>query len=117
MPTIRKLSLEETQTIENKGKTKRQLVEEQYDAMLADFAGGEYGEVAPEEGESKALVRRRIKEAAQRRDITLTFLRTAGDVLRFKVQGNGHDQERIRVLPPYGGRSVAALEDVEDIPF
>jgi hypothetical protein len=85
MPTVRKLAPEEVQVIENKGKGIRKLTEEQYDQALADFAIGDYGELTPDPDENRLTARNRLKAAASRRGISLTFLRVTGDVIRFKV--------------------------------
>jgi hypothetical protein len=92
MPTVRKLAPEEVQTIENKGKGLRKLIEEQYDRFLADYDVGDYGEAIVDEDEKRLTVRNRFKAAASRRGIGLHFLRTIGDVIRFKIiseDGNG----------------------------
>jgi hypothetical protein len=117
MATIRKLTAEETQAIEDKGKTKRQLIEVQYDAILAGYESGEYGEAEPEDGESKLLLRKRLKEAATRRGVSLTFLRTSGSTFRFKVEENEDEDGGLRLLLSNGSRSGTSLEDLEDIPF
>lgn len=85
MPVMRKLSPGEVQTLERKGKGQRKLVEEQYDAFLADYQEGDYGEAELEENEKRLTVRNRFKAAAARRGIELTFQRTTGSTLRFKV--------------------------------
>jgi hypothetical protein len=85
MPIVRKLDPQEVQTLENRGKGQRRLVEEQYDAFLADYQAGEYGEAELEEDEKRLTVRNRFKAAAARRGINLTFQRTTGNTLRFKV--------------------------------
>jgi hypothetical protein len=85
MPTIRKLSEQEVQTLENRGKGQRQLVEEQYDAFLADYGPGDYGEAELDEGENRLTVRNRFKAAAARRGLELVFPRTTGNVMRFRI--------------------------------
>jgi hypothetical protein len=85
MPNFRKLDPSEIQTIENKGKGTRKLVEEQYDAILADYAIGEYGEATLDEGENRLTVRNRMKAAATRRGIDISFRRTQGELLRFQI--------------------------------
>jgi hypothetical protein len=85
MPIVRKLSEQEIQTLENKGKGQRKLTEEQYDAFLADYGPGDYGEAELEEGENRLTVRNRFKAAAARRGLSLTFQPTRGNVLRFRV--------------------------------
>src|SRR5262245_21724520 len=103
MPSVRKLAPEEVQTIENKGKGQRKLTEEQYDAFLADYAVGEYGEAELGEDENRLTVRNRFKAAATRRGIGLDFNRTRGNIIRFKVinaSGNGHAQAAPVVSAP-----------------
>lgn len=85
MPTVRKLSPEEVQDIQNKGKGQRKLVEEQYDALLSEYDLGDYGEALLEEGENRLTVRNRFKAAARRRGVELNFRRTREDMLRFQV--------------------------------
>ncbi len=43
MPAVRKLSVDEVQTFQDRGKGVRKLTEEQYDRVLADFEIGDYG--------------------------------------------------------------------------
>jgi hypothetical protein len=45
----------------------------------------DYGEAELDEGEKRLRVRNRFKAAAARRGLELTFQRTRGNVLRFKV--------------------------------
>ena len=85
MPQVRKLAPEEVQTIQNKGKGQRKLVEEQYDAILSDYAAGDYGEASLEPDESRLTVRNRMKAAAGRRNLAIEFRRTSGDLLRFQI--------------------------------
>src|SRR6476469_9104206 len=91
MPQVRKLAPEEVQDIRNKGKGLRTLVAEQYDAILSDYAVGEYGEATLEPDENRLTVRNRMKAAAGRRKIGITFRRTSGNIIRFQivVLGNG----------------------------
>ncbi|MDQ2998431.1 MAG: hypothetical protein M3R61_15460 [Chloroflexota bacterium] len=85
MPQVRKLAPEEVQDIQNKGKGLRKLVEEQYDAILSDYAIGDYGEALLEPEENRLTVRNRMKAAASRRNIGIDFRRTSGDLIRFKI--------------------------------
>ena len=85
MPQVRKLAPEEVQTIQNKGKGQRKLVEEQYDAILSDYAVGEYGEATLEPDEKRLTVRNRMKAAAGRRSLGINFRRTTGDFIRFQI--------------------------------
>jgi hypothetical protein len=93
MPSFRKLDPEEIKAIENKGKGLRKQTEEIYDAILADYEVGEYGEATLDEGENRLTVRNRMKAAATRRGIGINFRRTTGDLLRFQIvehsNGNG----------------------------
>src|SRR5215213_4916487 len=89
MPQVRKLDPEEVKAYQDKGKGLRKLTEEQYDAMLADFEVGEYGEGTLEEGENRLTVRNRFKAATTRRGVGINFRRTQGDLIRFQiVDGN-----------------------------
>jgi uncharacterized protein len=85
MPNFRKLEPEEVKTIENKGKGQRKLTEEQYDAILADYEVGDYGEAILDAGDNRLTVRNRLKAAANRRGIGIDFRRTQGDILRFRI--------------------------------
>jgi hypothetical protein len=44
MPQVRKLAPEEVQQLQPKPKGQRKLIEEQYDAILSEYAVGDYGE-------------------------------------------------------------------------
>jgi hypothetical protein len=70
-------------------RTQRQdqhrLVEEQYDAFLADYGPGDYGEAELDEGEKRLTVRNRFKAAAARRGLGLIFQPTRGNVVRFRI--------------------------------
>ena len=85
MPNVRKLTPQEVETLEHKGKGQRKLVEEQYDAFLAGYAPGDYGEADLEENEKRLTVRNRFKAAAARRGIELIFQPMRNNTLRFKV--------------------------------
>jgi hypothetical protein len=98
MPQVRKLAPDEVQELQNKGKGQRKLVEEQYDAILRDFSAGDYGEAVLEPGENRLTVRNRFKAAARRQGVTLEFRRTADNLLRFKVVGNGHVDEQPKAV-------------------
>jgi len=85
MPTVRKLTPEEVQHVENKEKGQRKLAEEQYDRFLSEYAVGEYGEAELSEDEKRLTARNRLKAAATRRGLEVHFLRTTGNIIRFKV--------------------------------
>ena len=108
MPNVRKLSPEEVRTLENRGKGQRKLIEEEYDAFLADYNEGDYGEADLDPDENRLTVRNRLKAAATRRNLALDFKRTTGNLLRFKVvapgaipagRGNG-SREAVTAGPP-----------------
>jgi hypothetical protein len=100
MPQVRKLAPEEVQTLENKGKGQRKLVEEQYDAFLRDYEIGDYGEATLDNGENRLTVRNRLKAAAGRRNIGVEFRRTTGDLIRFKIVAHSDGQAAPVELPP-----------------
>jgi hypothetical protein len=109
MPTVRKLAPEEVQTIENKGKGQRRLTEEQYDAFLAEYEVGDYGEATLDKDEKRLTVRNRFKAAATRRGVSIQFNRTTGDVIRFKVvASNGHAAEEAPPEPEPEPEPVAS---------
>jgi hypothetical protein len=85
MPYVRKLPPEEIRTIENKGKGQRKLIEEEYDRIISDFSVGDYGELTLDAGENRLTVRNRLKAAAKRKGVPLTFMRTRGQEIRFHV--------------------------------
>jgi hypothetical protein len=85
MPTVRRLTHEEVQTIEYKGIGVRKLTERQYDGLLAEYEAGDYGEAELDGDEKRLTVRNRFKAAADRRGLTLHFIRTTGGIIRFKV--------------------------------
>jgi hypothetical protein len=85
MPSVRKLTAEEVQALQNKGKGQRKLVEEQYDAILGEYSAGDYGEAVLEPDENRLTVRNRLKAAARRRGLSIDFRRTRDDLLRFQV--------------------------------
>jgi hypothetical protein len=90
MPQVRKLAPEEVQALLNKGKGQRKLVEEQYDAILSEYAVGEYGEAILESDEKRITVRNRLRAAAERRGLSIAFNRTNGDLVRFQIQAHAN---------------------------
>ena len=101
MPQVRKLSAEEVQAIQNKGKGQRKIVEEQYDAILSDYNIGDFGEADLEEGDNRLTVRNRLKAAAGRRSLGVEFRRTTGELLRFQIieQSTNGTPKRTRKAP------------------
>ncbi|MBU6335420.1 MAG: hypothetical protein KGS47_13610 [Chloroflexi bacterium] len=92
MPTFRKLSADEVARIERRGKSQRRLVEEQYDSYLGGFEVGEYGDVEIESSEKRLTVRNRLRAAARRRGVAISFLRVRGQMLRFFVAAPAEDK-------------------------
>jgi hypothetical protein len=105
MPQVRKLAPEEVQTLQNKGKGQRKLVEEQYDAILSDYAVGEYGEAILDEEDNRLTVRNRMKAAAGRRNLGIAFRRTSGDLIRFQIVEPSNDNSPAK--PKMGRRAPA----------
>jgi len=85
MPQVRKLAPAEVETLEYKSKGQRKLVEEQYNAILSDYAVGDYGEAVLEPEEKRLTVRNRLIAAAKRRDVGINFRRTKSELLRFQI--------------------------------
>src|SRR6266540_6121792 len=100
MPQMRKLALEEVQAME---KSQRKLVEEQYDAILSDYAVGDYGEATLEPGENRLTVRNRLRAAAKRRNLGMEFKRTSLDFIRFHIVQQSS-------APDVAAREMAARE-------
>ena len=102
MPQVRKLDPEEVKAYQDKGKGLRKLTEEQYDAILADFEVGEYGEGTLEPVENRLTVRNRFKAAAARRGVGINFRRTSGDLIRFQIieQSSDNTKTAAPVEPP-----------------
>jgi hypothetical protein len=104
MPQVRKLDPEEVKAYQDKGKGQRKITEEQYDAVLADYEVGDYGEGTLDEGENRLTVRNRMKAAATRRGIGIDFRRSTIELLRFKIversNGNGTVATAAPVEPP-----------------
>src|SRR5438045_2717811 len=83
MPRFRKLSPAEIPALSPTPSTRAQ-VAQAYNALLADFAIGEYGRVELGDGELRALVRQRLQAAARRRGLALRF-RSGPGPLTFHV--------------------------------
>jgi len=110
MPQVRKLSADEVQSLQNKGKGPRKLLEEEYTAILSDYAVGDYGEARLEPGENRLTIRNRIKAAAKRRNLGVQFHRTNGEQIRFQIvehtNSNGYPS-----VPVVGSTPAAASSD------
>jgi hypothetical protein len=110
MPQLRKLTPSEVQTLEYKPTGQRKLIEEQYDAILSNYAAGEYGEAALDTDEKRLTVRNRLRAAAVRRGLEIDFRRTSGDFIRFQVvEHSGADTVPATVPEAAAMKVVAAL--------
>jgi hypothetical protein len=94
MPTLAKWTPEEIAAMTAKkngsnGNGARKAIEEAYDALLAELNAGDYATVTPDEGEDKVNVRNRIKSAAKRRGLSVVFLRTRDDLVKFHLEQAG----------------------------
>lgn len=86
MPTIRKLSSDEITAHKTAKLSARQQTAYQYDALLADFAPGEWAEVDLDDGDNRLTIRNRLEAAATRRRLHLAFRRTSGRMVRFVIE-------------------------------
>jgi hypothetical protein len=116
MPKIRKLSPEEVQTLEYKPAGQRKLIEEQYDAILSDYAAGEYGEAALDADEKRLTVRNRLRAAAVRRGLDIDFRRTNGHFIRFQVVDTTAGDSASAAVPEVMATEVVAIAVSSDLP-
>jgi hypothetical protein len=100
VPQIRKLSPAEVETLQYKPKGQRKIILEQYDAILSDYAVGEYGEALLEPEEKRLTVRNRLAAAAKRRGLGITFRRTSGELLRFQITAHSNGDSAPVEPPP-----------------
>jgi hypothetical protein len=114
MPQIRKLTPSEVQTLEYKPTGQRKAIEEEYDAILSDYAAGEYGEAALDPDEKRLTVRNRLRAAASRRGLELDFRRTSGDFIRFQVVD--HKASTTAAVPEAAATEVVAVAIPIDLP-
>jgi hypothetical protein len=116
MPQIRKLTPAEVETLEYKPTGQRKLVEEQYDAILSDYAAGEYGEAALDPEEKRLTVRNRLRAAAVRRGLDIDFRRTSGDFIRFQVVDADGGKGVPAAVPEVMDTEVVAAVISSDLP-
>ena len=70
MPSIRRMTPDEVNVVKLraiKPVNARQLIAQEYDALIAELAVDDYAITMPDDGDSKATVRNRLKAAAERR--------------------------------------------------
>jgi hypothetical protein len=110
---MRKLGPEEVTELENQPKSRRTAVMEQYDAIIAELGEG-WAEAELEPDESKATVRYRLKQAADRRGVGIEFLRVRRqNILMFRLTLNG-------TLPLFDDPNDEIFADVpgpQEVPF
>src|SRR4051794_35609252 len=116
MPQTRKLTPSEVQTLEYKPTGQRKAIEEQYDAILSDYAAGEYGEAALDADEKRLTVRNRLRAAALRRDLEIDFRRTNGDFVRFQVVDHKRGASTTAAVPEAAATEVVAVAIPIDLP-
>lgn len=102
MPRFRKLSPAEIPAKAPTLSTRAQ-VAQSYDALLADFAIGDYGRVELVDGERRNIVRSRLHAAARRRGVQLRFRPGPGPLI-FRV-------EAVPVVDSTRVAAVAALSE------
>lgn len=93
MPKVRKMAPEE---VAMKGGAKgsvRAEVEREYDGYLAGFLVGEYGIAELDEKETKQTVRKRLLAAAERRGMIIRFIKTKGNIVRFKLEDESIEED------------------------
>jgi hypothetical protein len=116
MPQLRKLTPAEVQTLEYKPSGQRKFIEEQYDAILSDYAVGEYGEAALEPDEKRLTVRNRLRAAAVRRGLDINFRRTNGDFIRFQVVEHTGGNGVSAAVPEAIATEAVAVAVASDLP-
>lgn len=86
MARIRKAAHEDSSTAVERPLSTRARIAQEYDALLADFAVGDYGKVDLSDGEQRLTVRSRLQAAARRRRMSLRFRPGPSTALVFHVQ-------------------------------
>lgn len=99
MPTLRKLTQEEGRALDAKPLGQRARIAVENDRYLVDFAPGDYGEVQLDAADNRLTVRNRLQAAAARRGVALTFRRTTGPKLRFRVEAADGSQNNAGSAP------------------
>jgi hypothetical protein len=87
MPTFKRYTAEELESLTAKPKSERAQSQAEYQGYLAELSVGDGGELTPEEGEKRLTVKNRLKAAAKASGKEIEFLRTRGEAVRFKVTG------------------------------
>src|SRR3954451_2657596 len=116
MPQMRKLTPAEAQTLEYKPTGQREIIEKQYDAIMNDYAAGEYGEAALERDEKRLTVRNRLRAAAGRRGLGINFRRTNGDFIRFQIINHTGGASLSAAVPELAATEVVAAVVSLDLP-
>lgn len=98
MARIRKAAHEETGMDAERPLSTRARIAQEYDALLADFAVGDYGKVDLSAGEQRLTVRSRLQAAARRRCMSLRFRPGPSTALIFHV--HAAELQAAPALPP-----------------
>lgn len=86
MPVLRKLTAEEVQQLIAKPTGERSAVQAMYDELIADLNPGDYATVSLDDSENKQTTRNRLKGAAERRNLSIKFLRTRDQTVTFNLE-------------------------------
>ena len=89
MPSLRIWTPEEVAALtseKQKNGTSRKEVEAIYDQLIADADAGDFATVTLADDDNKATTRNRLKAAAERRNLDITFRRTRDQTVIFSLQ-------------------------------
>jgi hypothetical protein len=85
MPNIRKVPDAERDAIVNSSKSSRKKVEEEYDTILREFDVGDVVIAELSDADKRATIRNRLKAAAERRGMGITFQRVRNGTIQFRL--------------------------------
>jgi predicted kinase len=78
---------------ESKGNGQRKAIEAAYDELLQPFGAGDVTEVTLDPTDNKVNTRNRLRAAAERRGLDITFIRVRDEsLLRFELHSANGDQ-------------------------
>lgn len=89
MPSLRiwtPAEVEAATAQKQKNGPSRKDIEQVYDQLLAEVEPGQFATITLEEGENKPTTRNRLKGAAERRGLTITFRRTKDETIVFHLE-------------------------------
>lgn len=105
MARSRKADQQETRTVAERPLSTRARIAQEYDALLADFAVGDYGKVDLSADDQRLTVRSRLQAAARRRSMSLRFRPGPSTALIFHVHAA---DPALDALPAPAARPAAA---------